>query len=259
MEGACTSELSNSPKPKRIRTDAGRKTKRSELPSPRDHKQIKTDTGSRKRKAASPTGDKQLPSKKPCCDRAKARISKTVKRTPVKLIRCPTHADNQLKLPDYHRNIDDLYRFNPVSEEWQRRVCQELGLRFVCANACDEGGPNVQLRRTTFRAFSYIITGAEDQHFELRCRIVEHLRSVDYRLIETAITAPTVQEYIANSGVDRQGAWGSVAEMFVLASMVGANVYSLAKLLFRNLHTRSCYLSRQLWSSKHVYRVTTLM
>ena len=117
-----------------------------------------------------------------------------------------------------------------MSEEWQRRVCQELGLRFVCANACDEGGPNVQLRHPTFghriigdgnclfRAFSYIITGAEDQHFELRCRIVEHFKSVDYRLIETAITAPTVQEYIANSGV--------VAEMFVLASMVGANVYS---------------------------------
>ena len=51
MEGACTSELSNPPKPKRIKTDAGRKTKRSELPSPHDHKQIKTDTGSRKRKA----------------------------------------------------------------------------------------------------------------------------------------------------------------------------------------------------------------
>ena len=77
-----------------------------------------------------------------------------------------------------------------------------------------------------FRAFSYIITGAEDQHFELRCRVVEHFRSVDYRLIETAITAPTVQEYIANSGMDQQGAWGGVAEMFVLASMVGANVYS---------------------------------
>ena len=125
-----------------------------------------------------------------------------------------------------------------MSEEWQRRVCQELGLRFVCAHSCDVGGPNVQLRHPTFgrriigdgnclfRAFSYIITGAEDQHFELRCRIVEHFRSVDYRLIETAITAPTVHEYIANSGVDRQGAWGGVAEMFVLASMVGANVYS---------------------------------
>ena len=41
MEGACTSELSNPPKPKRIRTDAGRKTKRSELSSPPELKQIK--------------------------------------------------------------------------------------------------------------------------------------------------------------------------------------------------------------------------
>ena len=66
MEGACTSELSNPPKPKQIRTDAGRKTKRSELSSPPELKQIKkTDAGTRKRKAASQTCDKQLPTKKP--------------------------------------------------------------------------------------------------------------------------------------------------------------------------------------------------
>ena len=41
MEGACTSELSNPPKPKRIRTHAGRKTKRSELSSPPELKHIK--------------------------------------------------------------------------------------------------------------------------------------------------------------------------------------------------------------------------
>ena len=64
MKGACTSELSNPPKPKRIRTDAGTKTKCSELSSPPELKQIKTDTGCRKRKAASQTCDKQLPSKK---------------------------------------------------------------------------------------------------------------------------------------------------------------------------------------------------
>ena len=36
----------------------------------------------------------------------------------------------------------------------------------------------------------------------------------------------TVQQYIANSCVDRQGAWGTWVEMMVLANMVGANVYS---------------------------------
>ena len=171
MEGACTSELYNPPKPKRIRTDAGRKTKCSELYSPLELKQIKkTDIGSRKRKAASQTCDKQLPSKKTCSDHDKARNSKTVKRNPAKLIRCPTHPDNRLKLPVNRQNVADRYRFNPVSEVWQRRVCQELGLQFVCPNPCDVGGPNVQLRHPTFghriigdgnclfRAFSYIIT-----------------------------------------------------------------------------------------------------
>ena len=34
------------------------------------------------------------------------------------------------------RLILDRYRYNPVSVEWQRQVCWELGLRFVCANKC---------------------------------------------------------------------------------------------------------------------------
>ena len=120
MEGACTSELSNPPKPKRFRTESGKRTKHSELSSPPELKQIKkTDTGSRKRKAASQTCDKQLPSKIPCSDRDKARNSKVVKRNPAKLIRCPTHPDNRLKLPVNRQNVDDCYRFNPVSEEWK--------------------------------------------------------------------------------------------------------------------------------------------
>ena len=232
MEGACTSELSNPPKPKRIRTHAGRKTKRSELSSPPELKQIKKNyTGSRKRKAASQTCDKQLPTKKPCCARDKARNSEVVKINPLKLIRCPTPPTNAPQ-------VLDRYRFNPVSEEWQRRVCQELGLRFVCANACDVGGPDVKLRPPTFghrilgdgnclfRAFSYLITRAEDQHFELRCRIVERLTSVGHRLLVNYISEATLQQYITNSRMDRQGTWGTIVEMLVLAYMVGVNVYS---------------------------------
>ena len=229
MKGATasTSELSNPPKPKRIRSDAGRKMKGCEPSNPPKPKRIRTDAASRKRKAASQTVDKKLPLNKPCPDRTKSHRPKI---NPEKLISCPT--------PNNPLRIIDRFRFNPVSEEWQRRVCQELGLRFVCANACDEGGPNVKLKHPTFgrriigdgnclfRAFSYIITGAEDQHFELRCRIVERLRLVGHRLLVTDIHEPTVQQYITNSRVDRQGAWGTWVEMMVLANMVGANVYS---------------------------------
>ena len=76
MEGACTSELSTPPKPKRIRTDAGRKMKGCESSNPPKLKQIRTDAGSRKRKAASQTVDKKLPLKKPCPDRTKSHRPK---------------------------------------------------------------------------------------------------------------------------------------------------------------------------------------
>ena len=46
-------------------------------------------------------------------------------------------------------NIPDRYRYNPVSPGWQRQVCREHGLRFVCANKCKAAGPKVRLKRPT--------------------------------------------------------------------------------------------------------------
>ena len=45
------------------------------------------------------------------------------------------------------RRLFRRQRYNPVSEDWQRRTCQQLGLRFVKANGSRSGGPDVVLRR----------------------------------------------------------------------------------------------------------------
>ena len=47
---------------------------------------------------------------------------------------------------DTRPEVPSRYRYNPVSVEWQCRVCQELGLRFVRANRCTTGGPDVRLK-----------------------------------------------------------------------------------------------------------------
>ena len=85
--------------------------------------------------------------------------------------------------------ILDRYRYNLVSVEWKRRVCRELGLRFVCANKCVAGGPDVRLKPPTlvkriqgdgnclFCALSYVITGSQRQHSQIRRLIVQHLRT----------------------------------------------------------------------------------
>ena len=80
--------------------------------------------------------------------------------------------------------------FNPLGEETQRRLCQQLGLRFIKSNRCTGGGMDVPLRAPRsmhriqgdgyclFRAFSYAITGSEQQHLFLRRAEHENHRRV---------------------------------------------------------------------------------
>ena len=146
----------------------------SDTPHP---KQTKVASFGMKRKAESMNEDKQLP--------------------PTKRIRTSHHAPPE---------IQSRYRYNPVSEAWQHRVCQDLGLHFVCANKCTSGDPNVRLKHPTslhkvrgdgnclFRALCYVISGSERQHFKLRSLIVEHFRSTEahMRLLTNYIVEPTL-------------------------------------------------------------------
>ena len=84
------------------------------------------------------------------------------------------------------------YRYFPVDEEWQRQACRLLNLRFVQPFERESGGQDViltlpdtcHLRRIggdgncLFRALSFIITGSESQHFEIRSSIVAHMFNV---------------------------------------------------------------------------------
>ena len=84
------------------------------------------------------------------------------------------------------------YRYFPVDEEWQRQACRLLSLRFVQPFDRESGGQDVILtlpdmaclRRIRgdgnclFRALSFIITGSESQHFEIRSAIIAHMFDV---------------------------------------------------------------------------------
>jgi len=75
-----------------------------------------------------------------------------------------------------------------VDEEWQRQACELLGIRFVCPFQRQDGGSHVVLTRPDlrslrsiggdgnclFRALCYIISGSEDQHYQVRSAI-EHI------------------------------------------------------------------------------------
>ena len=129
--------------------------------------------------------------------------------------------------------------YNPLTVEDQRRVCNDLGTQFVCANGCTAGGPLVPLRHPTsvhhigygnclFRAFSYAITGSERQHFRVRSAIIGHMRCTDacMSLLGGYISDLTIHEYIEHSQMAHNYVWGSQNEMFVLAHMAGVNIAS---------------------------------
>ena len=130
--------------------------------------------------------------------------------------------------------------YNPLTVEDQHRVCNDLGLQFVCANGCTAGGPLVPLRHPIsvhhirgdgnclFRAFSYAISGSERQHLRVRSAIIRHMRCTDacMSLLGGYISDLTIDEYIQRSQMAHNYVWGSQNEMFVLAHMAGVNIAS---------------------------------
>ena len=125
-----------------------------------------------------------------------------------------------------------------MSVDWQRWVCQQLGLQFLCDNRTTPGGPDVRASvyeidgdgNCLFRALCYIITWSDDQHLLIRRRIIEYMRSTDLcmRLLANHIEHEfvTIDEYIEGSRMDRDGSWGTTAEVITLAHMLGVNIVS---------------------------------
>ena len=84
------------------------------------------------------------------------------------------------------------YRYHPVDVDWQRQKSSQLGLRFIRPFLRQDSDSDMilsqpdlrSLKRISgdgnvlFRAMSYIITGSEDQHFEIRSTITTYMLSI---------------------------------------------------------------------------------
>ena len=116
--------------------------------------------------------------------------------------------------------ILDRCRYNPVSVEWQRRGCRELGLRFVCANKCVAGGPDVRLNPPTL-VKSIRLLCPELCNNRVTTATLSNTPSHNateencIHLMPIYITDDTIEEYIQRTLMDRAGRWGSTAEMLL--------------------------------------------
>ena len=143
-----------------------------------------------------------------------------------------THTDTPAATP---------LRFHSVDVQWQQSACQQLGLQHTAQPRLRPGGPTVPLTRPDmrsvrhmygdgnclFRAFSYILTGSEDQHLAVRHAALEHMiNNAQYFLGHHLTGHNSVQSYIASTGMDRDCTWGTDIEMLSLAHLLQTPVHS---------------------------------
>ena len=142
------------------------------------------------------------------------------------------------------------YRYHQVDSTWQTNACSRMGLQFRQRFQCQIGGTDVILTcpnsatlhnvagdgNCLFRAFSYVITGSEHQHIEIRNALVNYMLSIENYLVGYGDDGnynylqpfghTTVQNYIDSRHLDRPNTWGSELEMMCLSHMLDTVVYS---------------------------------
>ena len=148
-----------------------------------------------------------------------------------------------------NRTVWPEYRYYQTDVTWQQQACTRLGIRFVHSTGFQPGGPDTVLTRPDlrslrnvgadgncyFRALSYIITGSETQHMEIREGILSYMLTIQHLLIGrdssghanflVPFNVRSVQQYIDNSGMARNGTWGTDVEMLCFSHMFNFNVY----------------------------------
>ena len=154
--------------------------------------------------------------------------------------------------PPVLRTVWPEYRYYPVDMEWQSQACTMMNVRFICPFEKDLGDPeqiftlpNVSTLRhiggdgnCLFRAMSFIITGSERQHFEIRCAIMAHLTTIPHLVTGLGVDGhqnyltyynggySSVEDYLMHTDMASSGTWVIDFEMTLLAHMLDTIVYS---------------------------------
>ena len=141
--GKQTKNAVNPPPPKQRKVDGNRKANIKDVVSPPHPKQQKVDG---KMKAdTKDTVSLPHPKQTKIDGKIKADIKTADKKLPPPAKEMGSSSADLVCLSSAQPEVPTWYhtaRYNPLTEELQRRVCRQLALNFVCANRCTQGGPN---------------------------------------------------------------------------------------------------------------------
>ena len=151
-------------------------------------------------------------------------------------------------LMDYDPRTEGVWPFsyNPVNQEWQQGSCIFMGLHFVCPNNVSGGGANVPLRRPDlntlrdtigdgncfFRAISFLVTGSESQHRQVRLAITSHMLQNNDLFIQNGYVGcaeySSIANYITATGMNLTG-WGGTPELFAMAHLLRTRIFTYSQ------------------------------
>ncbi|XP_052276203.1 uncharacterized protein LOC127875286 isoform X2 [Dreissena polymorpha] len=78
-----------------------------------------------------------------------------------------------------------------------------------------------------FRSLSYIITGSESQHFQVRKAVCAHMHVIP---IQKVMHSPCqIHEYLMTSKMEQIGQWATEVEIFAAANLLQSNIYMYTK------------------------------
>ena len=133
---------------------------------------------------------------------------------------------------------------NPGNEEFQRRWCEILNLKFVAAARILPGSPTTPLSdervhnstldvpgdwNCLFYALSYLITGSISQHYELRKAILSNMPNFEEELFDSTLRRSrysSIHDYINKSKMYRNYVWATETEIITLTAILGITIYS---------------------------------
>ena len=167
-------------------------------------------------------------------------------------------------------------RFHSVDKQWQQSACQQLGLQYTAEARLRPGGANLPLTRPDmrsvrrihgdgnclFRAFSYILTGSEEQHLAVRHAALQHLTNNAQYFLWHHLSSHynSIQSYITSTGMDQDGTWGTEIEILSLAHMLQTPIHSYSQQIGRWQRYSPHHVDRQLrdnYEQKSMYLLYT--
>ena len=138
-----------------------------------------------------------------------AKRQHTTKEAGISVVGRQHPRPTKLQSTQVHEHNISSFKFHSVNEQWQRDACVLLGLNFEGSNAVEKVGACTPLSspqkikpiqgdgNCMFRALSYVITGSEKHHLQVRANILEHMEIIT-SLIMPCITVPVLKS-ISNS------------------------------------------------------------